>query len=77
LIPALPPPAEDAPMGVYVSRGGLRRPKSAVIFATARRPELTVGDGATVPFHYAPPELLSRDPTTEVKNAPKVPFAMR
>jgi hypothetical protein len=63
-------------LGVYVSRGGLRRPKSAVIFSTARRPELTLGNGATVPFHYVPPKLLERDPTTEVKNAPKVPFCM-
>lgn len=62
--------------GVYVSRGGLTRPKSACIFPTSRRPELELGDGATVPFHYTPPELLQRDPTTEVKNAPKVPFAM-
>ena len=64
------------PLGVYVSRGGLRRPKSAVIFSTARRPELPLGDGAMVPFHYLPPKLLERDPTTEVKNAPKVPFCM-
>ncbi len=30
----------------------------------------------TVPFHYAPPPLLDRDPTTMAKNAPKVCFAM-
>ena len=39
-----------------------------------KRPEVVVGNGATVPFHYLPPGLLSRDPTTEVKNTPKVPF---
>lgn len=61
--------------GILLSRGGIQRPRSAVIFATARRPETQVGNGATVPFHYNPPPLLARDPTTQVKNAPKVPFA--
>jgi hypothetical protein len=35
---------------------------------------VVVGDGATVPYHYLPPGLLARDPTTLVKNTPKVPF---
>lgn len=76
-LPTINEDPASASLGVYVSRGGLRRPKSAYVFSTARRDD-SVGlpDGATVPFHYAPPELLARDPTTMVKNAPKVPFSM-
>ncbi len=49
----------------------------AVPFPTAHRPATqAVGSAATVPFHYAPPPLLERDPTTMAKNAPKVPFPM-
>jgi hypothetical protein len=33
-----------------------------------------VGSAAAVPFHYLPPPLLNREPTTMAKNAPKVPF---
>jgi hypothetical protein len=62
--------------GVMLSRGGLTRPKSAVIFAMGKRPDTQVGDGATVPFHYAPPPLLARDPTTLVKNSPRMPFCV-
>jgi len=60
--------------GLMLSRGGLHRPKSAYIFSKVPRPATSVGGGATVPFHYVPPPLLARDPTTEVKNVPKVPF---
>lgn len=59
-----------------LSRGGMHRPKSAYIFAMDKRPGAIIGNGATVPFHYVPPPLLARDPTTEVKNVPKVPFAV-
>ena len=62
--------------GLLLSRGGLHRPKSAVIFALSRRPSTEVGNGATVPFHYTPPPLTARDVTTLVKNAPLVPFTV-
>ena len=45
-------------------------------FPTAHRPTAQPsGSAATVPFHYNPPPLLDRDPTTMAKNAPKIPFA--
>jgi hypothetical protein len=62
--------------GILLSRGGLLRPKSAYVFSMTQRPATGVGGGATVPFHFVPPPLLARDPTTEVKNVPRVPFPL-
>lgn len=56
---------------------GIKKVPHAVPFPTARRPVAQAsGSAATVPFHYNPPPLIARDPTTMSKNAPKVPFAV-
>jgi hypothetical protein len=73
--PAPPRPAAEWPLCVATSRG-IKKVPHAVPFPTAHRPTAQPsGSAATVPFHYAPPPLLERDPTTMAKNAPKVPFA--
>jgi hypothetical protein len=77
LLPAAPPPSPQAdwPLCVATSRG-IKKVPHAVPFPTAHRPTAQpAGSAATVPFHYNPPPLLDRDPTTMAKNAPKVPFA--
>jgi len=70
------PGEAEWPLCVATSRG-IKKVPHALLFSTAHRPTAQpVGSAATVPFHYAPPPLLDRDPTTMAKNAPKVCFAM-
>ena len=56
---------------------GIKKVPHAVPFPTALRPTAQPsGSAASVPFHYLPPPLLNREPTTMAKNAPKVPFSV-
>ena len=74
LTPYAPGEAEW-PLCVATSRG-IKKVPHALLFSTAHRPTAQpVGSAAEVPFHYAPPPLLDRDPTTMAKNAPKVIMA--
>lgn len=45
-------------------------------FPTAHRPlAKPTGAATNVPFHWVPPPMVARDPTTTARNAPRVPFA--
>ena len=75
LSPSPPHAAGDWALCGPTSRG-IKKVPHAVPFPTALRPTAQPsGSAASVPFHFNPPPLLSREPTTMAKNAPKVIFS--